>query len=348
MISRIDPKGVRFACLWILASVLLPPSGASAADPAALEQLIRQGNEMRLKGSDQAALPFFKRAYDLLPSPRTAAQLGLVELALGYSIQSEVHLGEALSSPHHLWVAKNREKLEAALVEARKAIGRIEIGGSPVGAKISVNASVVGTLPLAEPVRVSEGTAQIVVGATGYNETTLKVRVAGGATERVVIDLLPNNRAEPISKSTSRSTKSSVTRSSPLSTTTGSGSPPSGAWVRPASWVAATLSLGAFGLAVVSFLKAKQNGDAFNAKLRPGTQDHACDVGFPDMGPSPCAAWAHDHESAQRLGYAGVTGGLLLGAMATMGFLWSHDRVVDSVSLSTTVDGWSANWQGRF
>ena len=69
----------------VLALIALPPLApvawaAPAAGPGQVEELIRRGNELRNSGQDTRALPFFQRAYEQSPTPRTAAQLGLVEV----------------------------------------------------------------------------------------------------------------------------------------------------------------------------------------------------------------------------------------------------------------------------
>jgi hypothetical protein len=350
-ISRGGPRARFTAFLAVLASLwLFGWSIARAAEPAELERLIRQGNEQRQKGSDQAALPYFQRAYDLEPSPRTAAQLGLVELALGYSIRAEGHLSEALASPHHLWVAKNHQQLETALAETRKAIGRVEITGSPVGATVLVNANAVGTLPLSGPVKVSEGRVQVVVKAVGFEEQMVKITVAGGGNERVSVDLVPTGSAQravppsgaaPVAPLKSRHVSGQLARKPEESMS-------APAWVRPVAWVSLAVAAGGFGFAGVNFVRAKQDGEAFNSKLKNGTFEHVCDAGVEGKGSQSCANLASAQDSAQRLGYAGLTVGLMLGTSALIGFLWSSDSPVEHVALSAARDGFAANWSTRF
>jgi hypothetical protein len=74
-------------------------SFAWASEPAEVEALIEQANKFRRDGKDGKALPLMRKACDLATTARTAAQLGLVEMALGYWLQAEQHLTEALSSP---------------------------------------------------------------------------------------------------------------------------------------------------------------------------------------------------------------------------------------------------------
>jgi PEGA domain len=167
------------------------PPRAHAADPVEVEGLIRQAVGFRQKGQDHAALPLFRKAYDLERSPRTAAQLGLCELALGYSVPAEQHLSEALTSVKHLWVEKHREALEEALKNARGAVARVEVSGSPAGAEVFVNGTRVGVLPLMEPVAVSEGLVHVRVKAPGFAEEVKNFKIPGGGHERWSVSLNP-------------------------------------------------------------------------------------------------------------------------------------------------------------
>ena len=76
---------------------LLVTGVARAADEDP-EALIQQAVELRRKGDNARAYGYLKRAYDLARTPRSAAQLGLVEHALGRFPDAEVHLGEALAT----------------------------------------------------------------------------------------------------------------------------------------------------------------------------------------------------------------------------------------------------------
>ena len=123
------------AGMLVSASVARADSAASEA-----ENLIRDGVALRRQQRDVQALPKFQKAYDLVRNPRTAGQLGLCELSVGYWIEAEQHLKEALATPAHPWVAKNQESLEASLKRARSNIGEVAITGSPNGAQISSTA----------------------------------------------------------------------------------------------------------------------------------------------------------------------------------------------------------------
>jgi len=56
-------------------------AAAQGTDPA--DAAIRRGVDLRRQGQDDQALQEFKKAYELSPSPRALAQIGLAEQALG-------------------------------------------------------------------------------------------------------------------------------------------------------------------------------------------------------------------------------------------------------------------------
>jgi hypothetical protein len=109
---------------------------AWAAPLAEVEDLIRRGTELRRKGEDATALPLYQRAYELAGgTPRTVAQLGLVETALDYRLEAEAHLTEALSARNEIWINRNRAVLEQTLHGVKAGIGEVLVTGSPTGGR---------------------------------------------------------------------------------------------------------------------------------------------------------------------------------------------------------------------
>lgn len=181
---------VLVACL---AGGLVSAGSAWAAgdggDPAKAEELIRQANDLRRRNHDGQALPLYRKAYELARSARTAGQLGLAEMALGYWVAAESHLDEGLTEAHNPWVEKNRPVLENALRAAQTHVAELRVEGKPDGAEVLVNGSVVGTLPLQHPLRLSEGRVNLEVRAPGRRSMTTIVTLAGRASERINVAL---------------------------------------------------------------------------------------------------------------------------------------------------------------
>ena len=167
----------------LLALALAPAEARAAGESLEAESLIRQGVEMRGRGKDERALPLFEKAYKTSRTPRTAGQLGLVELALGYFVEAERYLGEAVASPDHPWVAKNLPMLKDQLASAKEKIGELSVSGTPDGAEVWVNGKPVGSLPLLAPVRLDKGRAEVQLRAPGYLPASDTVTIAGGTRE---------------------------------------------------------------------------------------------------------------------------------------------------------------------
>lgn len=173
------------------------PVQAASADPGKAEELIRQANELRRQGHDERALPLLRKAYEIAHSARTAGQLGLAEMALGYWVSAETHLNEAVAETRNPWVGKNRPALDSALRETQTHLGDLRIEGKPDGAEITVNGSVVGTLPLGNAIRVNEGRVTVEAHAAGRKPKTMMVTVAARASERLQVVLEPEEAPAP-------------------------------------------------------------------------------------------------------------------------------------------------------
>jgi hypothetical protein len=345
------------ACLASVAPVMGTARSASAAEPIDVENLMRQGVELRQKGRDQAALPLFQRAYDLERSPRTAAQLGLVEANMGYWLAAERHLDEALASPRHPWVFKVRPQLEQTLKVVRTSIGEIEVLGTPSGAEVLVNGKTEGTLPLGAPIRANEGMAQVVVRAPGFEDKPVSLRVVGGKREQLNVDLVPkpgaSARAEGGAKRGARARiqqPDGIARSeAPPSSSSAPG------WVRPASWVTAGLAAAAVAVGGYGLLAMLQKQSEFNDR-RTSSGAKECNTNLPNKGSPGCTNIYNASSSAQRLAINGLGAGALLGAAAVVGFLWSADHEPSSSAAAEPsrlvagfdADGVRASWLMRF
>jgi hypothetical protein len=187
-----SPKNVRVALIALKISAVLALAGRSAlAEDAAhqADKLIRHGIELRKRLDDDSAVREFQKAYDLVHTPRAAAQLGLGEQALGRWEDAARHISEALGATDDPWVAKNREQLQQSLATVQTHVGRVEVTGDPVGAAVSINGRPVGELPLPDAVLVSAGQVDVRVSAADYVSETRTFSIIGGQYQRIAIHL---------------------------------------------------------------------------------------------------------------------------------------------------------------
>ncbi len=174
--------------LVVLSTMTVVSQGLARANDR-VEDLVRQGIELRRAHNDQAALEVFRSAYEISPSPRLQAQIGLAEQAVGQWIDAERDLSGALQAARDPWVARNTRTLRAAATAVEKHLGSLEVVGSPAGALVRVDGREVGNLPLAIPARVTAGEVLVSVSAPGYVELNRKLGVAVGGLTREIFTL---------------------------------------------------------------------------------------------------------------------------------------------------------------
>src|SRR5438552_4135145 len=131
--------------------------GAPASEPDA-DAYIKRGVAMRRQhtpSGDAAAVQDFRRAYELVPNGRSAAQLGMAERQLKLWVEADKHLSEALRDRTDAWVRQNRPAIEVQLQTVARHVGRVVVGGEPTGADVFLNGQSVGIVPLREPAAVT-------------------------------------------------------------------------------------------------------------------------------------------------------------------------------------------------
>jgi hypothetical protein len=237
------------ALLTVAITIGLSPRPAWAGDSAEAEALIRQGVELRAQKKDERALPLFEKAYQVSRSPRTAGQLGLVEMALGYFVDADKYLGEAVASPDHPWVAKNLATLKAQLATAKSQIGELYIIGEPAGAEVVVNGKSVGRLPLSAPVRLDKGRVDVQVRAAGYLPASDSVTMVGGKREdrsyrlqREAVAVTPPPPPPPTASAPAKEMPKPVETTAPATGVPGATPPPAGEPSGSSSQPAATIA----------------------------------------------------------------------------------------------------------
>ncbi len=162
------------------------------------EELVEEGIAARRAGDDRAAVAAFQRAYGLAPLPRTAAQLGLAQQALGQWVGAHEHLTEALAAESDPWVARNRDALTQALSVVQAEVGTVEIlleGDVPEGARASLGGRDLGALPMAHAVVALAGEEALEVTAPGRRTVRRDVRVRAGQLNRVTVALRADEAA---------------------------------------------------------------------------------------------------------------------------------------------------------
>jgi hypothetical protein len=314
---------------------------AEPSDAETAEEMIRRGNALRRNNQDARALPIFQQAYEISRTPRTAAQLGLAEFALGYWDAAAEHLTEALTSGRNPWVAKNRSALEASLSEAKSHLASVTVGGRPVGAEVLVNGKSVGTLPLDGPVHVNEGRIEMEVRAAGYKTDHRVLTVEGSNTAQVIVNLEAaaapiahqEAPASPVAAAPSAPTTADSRTPTATPTTEGDAASSGGelpAWRKTLPWVATAGALAAGGIGIWQAVSASSSLNQFQGITACGATDQMRGTD------QRCAGLYDDWSSHRRNSWIafGAAGVLAAGSVGL--FVWNAYSTPVDVQVGTS------------
>jgi hypothetical protein len=178
------------AGFFVVAALCVSTGSVVVAAPSTEnpEALIGIGNDLRRKGDDARAEGYFERAYELAHTPRSAAQLGLVELALKHYVQSEAHLSEALDRDDS-WVHAHAKTLEDSRATARKHLLGITIAGATRDATANFGSGNVVPLGKDGVIWVAPGAVSFEVQAIGHKSATVSVSGGEGDMRQVAVEM---------------------------------------------------------------------------------------------------------------------------------------------------------------
>lgn len=182
--------------MWFVLALfcLLAPASrvwAGTEEAEQAEALIKEGVQLRAQDQTARALPLFEKAYRLSRNPRTAGQLGLCELELGYFAEAELYLSEALATPNHPWIAKNRTTLKRQLDTARANVGELSLTISPATAEVLLDKKSADKVAPGVPIHLRKGPVVLEIRAPGYQPVQTTITVVGGKREERTFALVP-------------------------------------------------------------------------------------------------------------------------------------------------------------
>jgi len=279
-------------------------------------------------------------------------------MAVGYWVEAEKHLSEALESDDHPWVAKSRQALEGALADVRANVGDIEVGGDVGGATVKVNGRDIGTLPLPRPIRVAKGSLDVEVRAPGYTSSTQTVRIKGGDHLKLTFKLTKVGEANALSRGSDEPVAApprsaleprgeplaEVSTPTVLTGNTLASEPTSerkatddGArrWQRRLAWTAAIGGAAGLALGIFETVAWQSKKSDFENHLGPPPGDpqaapsnwkRDCGTDTPGRGGAACSSLFDSAKTAETLAIVGWVAGAVLGATATVMFIKSGDE----------------------
>jgi hypothetical protein len=305
----------------LVASGAAPARAATDAEQA--EALIREGVKLRARDSAALALPMFEQAYQISRSPRTAAQLGLCELELGYWVEADRYLSEALAAPDHPWVARNKATLKKPLETARANIGELALILSPANAEVSLNRKPVDRALVGAPIRLGKGLVDVEVRAPGYETARETIVISGGKREERTFTLAREAVAQTASVPMLAGGGSSAPDSNPALTLTAASSGRSEhRTARIAAWASGGAAVAAIVFGTAEAFSAASSRDAFNdhTSMAGGGTYHDCGTSSLSQA---CQTLKNDYDHALTLSIVGFVSAGVLAATSSVLFVLS-------------------------
>jgi TPR repeat/PEGA domain len=180
------------ACLPCAISGEAQAQSSGRAENPEADKFVAEGIELRARGKDTEALRAFQKAAEIDPdSVRVQIHLATVYQALGNWLLADEYLSMALARQNHPYVNRHRQTLEDAKRVIDANIGRLEVEGEPAGAEVRLNGRLVGTLPLAAPIRSTIGSFMLEVRHEGHYTAQRPITITGGGLVRESVRLEP-------------------------------------------------------------------------------------------------------------------------------------------------------------
>lgn len=161
---------------WLLLASSLAPSIASGQSAEVLA-ILQDGVTLRQQGRDAEAHARFAEAWQREPLPVCAGQRAFAAQALGRWVEADRFVRAALDAPDDDWVRRHRAALERAQSTIAEHIGLVEIVGGVAGTEVRFDGELVGTLPLAGPLRARTGTLVMELRAAGHHSSSRRLTV---------------------------------------------------------------------------------------------------------------------------------------------------------------------------
>ena len=173
----------RLLTLCALAAALAPvfarADPASPGDVDAAREHYARGVQLYESGKYEEALVELERANALAPTGRLLYNIALVQRQLGDAAGAMRSFRSYLDAGAEVPAAR-RAEVERAITELTAKVATVTVTANVAGAEIRVDDGMVGTTPLAGPLRLNAGPHRLGASKAGYRPDARAIDVAGG------------------------------------------------------------------------------------------------------------------------------------------------------------------------
>jgi tetratricopeptide (TPR) repeat protein len=168
---------------------LRPSTTAPSVQAAAL---VDEGMMLKVQHDPAGARDKFQDAEQLFSTPRGLAQLGLTEEMLGDLPSAEDHINQALAAKKDPWIRKNKPQLrkaQARILRGTRDYAKLQISGTPSGARLYIGDRQVGSLPVTTVLRVPAGHVLLVAKLEGFRDFAFDADLPRRSLRQVFVTL---------------------------------------------------------------------------------------------------------------------------------------------------------------
>jgi tetratricopeptide (TPR) repeat protein len=139
------------------------------------------------------AVEEFDAAYKLSPAFKLLYNIGLVDVALGRSVEAVEAFDRYLKQGASAIPADRRREVSEEIEKQLARIGTISIRTFPEGVEIRIDGVLIGQTPLPKPVRVNVGRHAVEAIAAGHSPQTREIAISGKADSAIemTLDAIP-------------------------------------------------------------------------------------------------------------------------------------------------------------
>ncbi len=136
------------------------------------------------------ALAAFQDSYRVFPKYSVLYNIAMCQKALYKYVESIANFEKFLGDGGAEIKPKKRKKVQSALAEMRRLIGKVAILDAPTGLNVMIDGEVVATAPLTEPIPLDPGKHLVQLVKEGYKPQITMINVASGSQTTIRTALL--------------------------------------------------------------------------------------------------------------------------------------------------------------